>query len=893
MRWNPSTGALEYSSATKNGSWYARNFGSAATFNSSAGNSRGIIDFYAPSSAIDFTNYKIDSVDISLYVSAFSTTRPSPNNSLILQVWLRTHSPSWRQKTWIQPTSSDSSLFSSAPAGLFLGTITITGTGWYTLSSTNATLIEDLKNICMPINLVSIGLMDQNENLASAQPSWTTACLFSGFNSSDTLRPKISINYSEIQSAATIENFSYPSKVKYSGTIPISYSIKDTESDSQTVTWEHQISYGADAGDYVQNSVQSSVTTSQSGLSKTYSLPTSGIFDTCGVLFTLQKWVYDAANINSGATFSTNWSIGPGGYVLANIPAGRLKSAKYKFSAQTTTNYGTMEVYKNGALIGSDAGNYNPVVYFDADGQDIDLKIKNPQLVSNMPLTSVRLDEVDSSNNPVLNSGAQVSIRCKTTDNDGSSDYFYVPYVFNVNNNLPTSTTITEANSSNEIFTTNPSGVFSWTASTSTAGMSGYYLKLGKNSSPSMGPGDTFLFAHQTRTYSVVVPSESKWYFSVAPLGKDGVIGDTSSYGFFYNLTENVAISSGVFLNGTQIYTTQTKWVSDQQNPKFEWTAPSGKVDNDYTYVLQCGTSGNATGRVFETKINYNLIPSGNGAQFGFTLKDYSNLTILEKNTELDQTGWYYLTASGIFQMPDGGLPQNTLASGVRYILSEEDSVPEKISLHSYFTMGYFNEEIGGEFEYSYPFGSQSTVFNETDIGTAVVSSGYLLAHNGPIDVKLEVTPSGGAARTYFSAANRKGFQYKNSDGLWEDLPTTVSGSYYFKVSAEPYMLLPTGIASARFKFILSGIEDATWRYTTPINLQNQESATWNFTNPEIDISGIQQTQYILSAPFTNKNQQYFARLRVWDGMQYGDWTPTFKFKVNKPPAAPTNLRIV
>lgn len=98
-----------------------------------------------------------------------------------------------------------------------------------------------------------------------------------------------------------------------------------------------------------------------------------------------------------------------------------------------------------------------------------------------------------------------------------------------------------------------------------------------------------------------------------------------------------------------------------------------------------------------------------------------------------------------------------------------------------------------------------------------------------------------------------------------------------------------------RYKKTINGAQDGSFTTSaSAVNLGAADSIpyTWDFDNPEIDEDNIAVPEFRPDDDLTYTGRAYFARFRVFDGFEYGNWTEMYKFRVNEKPVAPNNLFI-
>jgi hypothetical protein len=103
----------------------------------------------------------------------------------------------------------------------------------------------------------------------------------------------------------------------------------------------------------------------------------------------------------------------------------------------------------------------------------------------------------------------------------------------------------------------------------------------------------------------------------------------------------------------------------------------------------------------------------------------------------------------------------------------------------------------------------------------------------------------------------------------------------------------PSGAFKWRYKKTVNGVQDSS--FTSSTSDVNLAAATpivyqWNFDAPEISQNDIGVPEYRPSIDLSYLSRVYYARFRVFDGFEYGNWTGLYKFRINERPVAPTNL---
>lgn len=927
-------GTYYYNIAQRYRSYYARFFNNLEIVNYVIHTRRFAVDFYVPSDFIDFTRFNITAAKVRLYCDSripnSHPTTPLKNFSLLCYERGLVNST----RIFDFGLDADTTLYASmntSPTQSYIGATTISSaSSWYEISLNNTAFLGRLQSLYASRGFVGLSFIQSDETdyadftEDTSVPAYTpvtvtdppvvqraydldqfTHAHFRMFDGEPSQVPELVITYEARQEAGTIVSMSVTeNRSKYSGTAGGTMKISDPEGQNQTVGVE--VAYalpGANYGGYISAGSFTAAGPSTSGTNYNWSASISQPIQSGNLLYSQDRWFYESANTTGGsavyASGSQAWSLPNSASIAAQWGVGRLKpSTNYVFGGYSNRNL-TFAVDVSGADPTPVSG-MAPQLQFNTGLGGATISVTNNSGLS-ASASGFYLQEVGADPNDYYYSA---KFRARCTEPSFSGDYYYAIEEILVDNRVPTSVVITEANTTDREWQgATASGAYSWTASTSPLGISGYYVGFSAQEFPILSSGNAQFVAPSPRTYNIAAPNEGRWYFSVAPVTNNGIVGNTSSYGFFYNSPENFVEASGLRVNGILVSSNENTWIPSADNPKFEWTPPQPKTGNVYTYELEVGSEGCVVGAVFEWDIDWTKIEDATKAFFKLVVQDSAGIVYMTRATEdsVDNWEWYDGSWHPLEDPNDLGLLESSGATKIRYTTVAGDSVPEKISTHVYLQIGWFDVDGGGIMRYSASLNPISAYFGSTSVGykTPVVSQYLLSGYTGNLAVKASITPSGGTERLYYSNNTPVGFLWKNtSDASWQQFNGVlgVSGNVHLRLNIEPYMLAEPGVNHTfKWKLIRNGVEDGSWIQT----LTNQQvtnpsgSLTWELTDPEIAASGIVSPEYTHGIPLEFSSTTYYSRLRVFDSFQYGEWSKIFKFKVNTPPDAPRGLRIV
>lgn len=925
LKYSPSTGQLvpmnragtyfDYSipvssdrtnTPSRNREWYAKELNKIDLMNYIIYTKRAAIDFYVPPNFLDFSRYEITGATLKLYCrSRIPNGGATPYPSFGINIFDRTYSTN----VLLYNYTNDYNLYYSLDDGVNAGSMTISGANtWYQFSTTDASFLARIYNTYLALGHISIGLVGSAEcnyptsTEDSSVPGYDGAVVdrnydyndftqgsFSLFEDDEDKVPQLVISYQPRDEAGTINSMSITqNKSKYSSTIDGIINISDPEEENQTLNIEAKYALpGGTYGSYELIDTNNIIAPNASGTNYTWSADISQPIQNSNLIYSLQNWLYDkdlgATNVTWTGTY---WHFNTSGTLAERFDAGRLKpNTTYRITL-TTSGSITMSVLNDSTT------SVNPSIEFDSGTEDVDIVITG----SVVDLTDVKLEEITSNE---YYYSAQFRAMCAEPLQSGN--LFYPSGILLIDNRVPTDVVITEENSLDGVFQSiTPSGNFEWTASSSSSGISGYLVAFSAQQYPLLSEENSAFVNSSQRTYNTVAPFEGRWYLGVAPVTNSGITGNTSSYGFYYNTSEGFVETSGMQVNSITLSPSLNTWVSNIDNPRFEWTAPTPKVGNSYLYDFQCGTNGGVESRPIEHLIDWDLIdPSATEAFFRLTIKDNAGIIYITKSTDDDVVNWEYF--DGAWHELDEnnpGLLRSTSATKIRYTLQSTDSIPDGVSLHSYIEIGWFDVSAGGVIDYSYMYDPRTMYFGIDRGYIESAISETVLDHIGTVAIRMGIKINGGAENFFLSTITSTGFLYREQgSAAWQQLSSYEStGVAYYKINIEPYMNVPINTPfEFRWKFVLDGVDETSWRQT----ITNLETAApdgvyeWVFSEPEINESSLQNVYYIHNKALENISTTYYARVRVFDGFEYGDWSRMYKFKVNLIPSAPTGLRIL
>lgn len=912
--WDPSEAATGDNTPARNREWYGRDQSSLFNVNYIIHTRRMALDFFVPDGFLDFNRFEISDIKLRLYCNGRFPNGGGTTPSFILRIFERGTVTS--TKLYDVMVGDEYNLYHQLDNGTLLGSQTVGAVGWYEWDITDSGFISRIENTYENRGHISLGIVDLNE---CNYPTWTEDTMVPGydrrvndssfdhndyvlgtfalFESNKQYLPQLVITYNLKDEPGKINSMSLDNTgSKISSQITGEVNISDSESETQTL--EVQARYalpGGSYGDYVTIDTYSAATPDPSGTDYTWDADVDIPVQEHNLIYSLNNWVYDNTPSAINASFTgISWLFSGLGSVSERWEAGRLKpNTNYTVSINAT---GAVELSVSGH--GSETGT-NPSITFNSGVGDIDISVDGS---GGVQITDIEL--VEDPNDPNTSYyNAQFRARCTEVGQTGT--WFYPIGTLAIDNRIPTDPVITEASSSDGVFQgTTPSGSFSWTQSTSPAGISGYYAAFSTSKYQQLSSSNASFVDPNDRTYSAIAPIEGKWYLSVAPITNTGLVGNTVSYGFFYNTPEQFVEASGLVVNNTQLSPTTNSWVANADNPKFEWTPPESKPGNSYSYDLKCGYQGGVTGKSIEHNIDWDLIDvSATVGFFKLTIKDDAGIIYLTKTTEDSIANWEWFDGAWhpLEDPNDVGLLRSTGATKIRYNLQTTDSVPDRISLHSYIQIGWFDVGSGGIMDYSILYDPKTLYFGADDRGylPAAVDS-YGFTYTGNVKIKVGITVDGGAEELYLSQTKPVGMLWRpTASDEWREFDVNgvvASGSHLYRINIEPYMNVPpNSTAQLRWKFVLDGSEEASWRQTlTGLSTSLPDAGIiWTMTDPEIDVTGLTSPEYIHGIPLTQISTTYYAKVRVFDGFQYSDWSSIYKFKVNSPPESPKGLRIV
>lgn len=908
-------GAYYYNIAQRYRDYYARILDSLTVANYVIYTSRFGVDFYAPENFLDTSRYYITSAKIKIYCDV-----RIPNHHPVIPI--KNFTLNCGERYNYASRLFDAGLIDSGILHNYLNvsaplqSAIISNVGsWYTFTITNSDFLNRLQNIYIPQGFIPICFKQNDEQdypnftedstVAGYVPvfptdppivqrpyDWDdfTHAHFSLFDGA--YLPQLILTCELIRGAGTISSFSITrDRSKYSATLNGSAFVSDPDEMQQQLQVE--IAYalpGGKSGDYILAST-TTITPPVSGAlfpwSADISIPVSGT----NLIYTQNKWLYDSANSFYKSTYSDGiWTIQRGGSVSVVFPAERLKpNTFYVFKCTSNGHVSIIATTANGSetVVGP-----SPSIAFNSANDSVTLTIYNSS-ASPKTISDIILEMQNANPNDYYYIG---TCRARCVENQYVGDYVYVAQPVIIDNRIPSSVLITENSSQNEIWQDiTPSGVFSWTESFCPVGISGYRVQFSSTKYPSLNEYNSLFTTN--RTYAVSTWTEGKWYFSVAPVANNGLIGNTSSYGFWYNVKEQFVDTSGFKVNGVEIGTDENTWVPNYTNPQFSWIAPNAKPGNIYTYDLQVGSSGGVGDVDLIWDIDWSLIDEAAAkAFFRFILKDYTGIIYIERSTDTSSLNWYWYDGSWhpMEDPNDLGLLRSTNATKIKYTLSNRDGAPDSISLLAFLETGWFNTKNGGYIEYGPMCDPISLYFGNYGYGDIVEET--VTGNNTAFGVYMEIEYNG-KINIYRSTITNAGFLWKNPTDLsWQIINgvTPPLNSVDIKICLEPYMQIPAGANYiCRWKYIRNGVIDESWIGTvTRMAINPHKNAVWLLYNPEISVSGITNNSYVCNKQLS-PGITYYARARVHDGCEYGDWSKIFKFKINSIPMSPQGLRLI
>lgn len=913
--WDPSVAVADDRDNTpaRNREWYGRELNVLDAVNYILYTKRMVLDFYVPPGFLDLSRYEITAATLRLYCHNRIPNGAPATPDFDLRVFERGLSHS--ALLYNTPIGTDYTLYHSIDDGTVLADGTISGVdSWQEIDISNASFIGRIESVYKNRGHISIGLVDANETNYATSTEDAMAPGYDGtvidraydyndfthgsfymFNGDPDKLPELVLTYQPKDEAGTIHSMSLDlNRSKYSGSISGLINVSDPEEEDQTLVIEARYALpGGSYGEYVGIDTQVLSTPDPSGSNYVWTADISQPVQELNLIYSLENWLYDQDPVAVNANWTTiTWLFTGAGSISQRWSAGRLKpNTTYTISAIAT---GSISLHVTSQ--GSDSGT-SPSVTFNSGTGNIDISVTG---TAGIQLTDLTLIEVDAINSHYY----AAEFRAQCTEIGQSGNFFYPSGSILVDNRIPTSFVISEANSTDSVFQAiTPSGSFAWTEADSPAGISGYYVAFSASKYQILSSGNAAFVGSSPRTYNAVAPTDGRWYLSVAPVTNAGLVGNTESYGFFYNEAESFVDASGLVVNGITLSPTTNSWIASSANPSFSWTPPASKPGNTYTYHLQCGYQGGVE-KTIEHNVDWDLIDaSATKAFFRLTIKDDAGVVYLTKRTDASLDNWEWYDGSWhAFDSPnDVGLLKSTGATKVRYTLQVGDGIPERISLHSYLEISWFDVDAGGIFNWSYPYDPGTYYFSANDRGyllSAVVDES--LDYTGKVDLKLGLKIGSNPEQFFFSSTNPVGFQYRETmSDEWRQIDVTgldASGTNYFRINVEPYMNIPPATNfQLRWKFILDDEEEASWRDTLvdQNTVAPDSNIEWSLLDPEIDVSGLSSPGYIHGISLGKLSTTYYARVKVFDGFEYGDWSNVYKFKVNTPPSAPTSLRIV
>jgi len=729
-----------------------------------------VLDFYIPpDQQIDPTIYNVTSAKLKLFVhSTFGNTAQSS-----YQLYLRNDfSNSLYRVPLVQLANANtemSGVYNSTTTSYMSGsTLNLAVSNWITLNLLSGFYSKFLTH--QTGGFVSLVLKRTTRN----SYDWFQAA--SQLYEDGSFAPTLEINYERKQEPATITNFDLktPSALNYVEHVPTVITVRDPDQENQTLTVEGSAKLG-DSNDYAPYTPLSLVESPViSALDKgTISERTVILPFRKGSLATPKRFKYHAdVTRSAGASFSgNNLVLGSGAYAYSVLYTGLdLKpNTTYRFGITFTTNrynpYISVNIPNTPFYQQKQVATYNEnsgATYIDfnsgqivrlgngtIDGYQVTLRVDGAT-DSTITITGVTLIEIPYDTVPW-----KVRLRAKVNDTDGTSEYFVMPRELDVDGRAPTKPVITDENGSqHEVFTQSPSARFVWTESQvlGNVPMRQYRYRIDNDPNTIITSDNSTVIANRLLEHNFTW--DDKHYLHVAGEAENNLIGETASYGYWYNVPATFNEVAGIKCNDIALKTDITEWINYELRPQFTWTAPA-EANHLMRYEIQVGTSGGINAYTIEPfEIDWSFIPAGVGAFFRIQIHDATGILYLDKNTLYDKTGWDVYKANsfqwvsmateleglGRTNLPKTIIPDATsdpLYSLARYSISLPDHIPDEIPLYAQISVGYY-DATSGNYVWSQFTQPKRFVFTQ---GSYASSALFSIAHTVPTDQYMSLLP--------------------------------------------------------------------------------------------------------------------------------------------------------
>lgn len=573
--------------------------------------------------------------------------------------------------------------------------------------------------------------------------------------------PYLEVSYTIKEEPATITSFELQNGavLSYSQLIPVTIGVSDTEEEDQQIEIQGRAYVGGNATacdwkklDLVESSqIPSSTTGRYSDRTVISPFRLDSFATPSGFMY------YKNATLTGGASLASNRiSMPNGAEVYQKLYSGKdlAPDTTYRFGGSSSGSLRYKVLANGGTILDSvlASGAYGTFSSgTDSPATEIELFVENTS-GSNRDLYLANLIEDEFDSNPWV-----VELRARVYDDDGYSSYFNLPHQLDVDGRAPTGITIIDTlGGTNGVYQTSPTVSLSWNPSTMLNGtVSGYrYLVTMNESAVPTISGSPLLNA---TSLEVTAPYDGRWYIKIAPQGSNGILGDVSVYGLYYNMPAVFNDASGIYIDQTRIYSDQNTWVKNNTRPVITW----GKVEQEHnviSYELQVGVSGGVEYHEFGPyDIDWSLVPSGQAGYFRLESRDMLGIRYLDVQTKNSPSGWYVFDSS-LSSYNGSWIPLTTkyVANDKKYTklkfaAETRNHIPDRVGLFTSMAQGYF-DNAASAFSYSSFLQPRYDIFHEDTNASGVLFRTTRYLENGVYtSFTTDVSTDGFATRTNIS----------------------------------------------------------------------------------------------------------------------------------------------
>lgn len=520
--------------------------------------------------------------------------------------------------------------------------------------------------------------------------------------------PYLEITYELKQEPGVITTFALndPNTTTYVEAVGTTITLKDTESDAQTLEIEVRAQIGSVFAPWANMIFTPAGTLLSDTVGIVHSPIAIVLLRKNSLANTFNFTYHQTPNLVSATYNGTDVDISSAGYISDTLNANvdLKENTIYRFSG--TGGILQYEVFINGVpepfitTTAYDPADSSTYITFNSgiNPDTVSLIVRNNQ-GSLQTLQSVILTE-----DVFPTVGWLTELRARITDNDGTTAWFNLPQQITMDGRAPELPILTDdAGGTSEVYQTNSDIDLTWDEVAVEGGgvLNGYRWVWDVNANtvptnvapliPALGSGGRI---EQT------MPFDNRWYFHVAGESAAGLIGETAHYGMFYNIPAEFNNENGIIVNDITLFTDRTEWISHDFKPIFTWE-PTEQPQNIINYNIQVGTDGGIDTFLFSTwDIYWDDIPAGKDIYFKLLVQDMIGLIYLNKESWKDNTGFeIYNVKTGWTTLAEvialDLVSESTLLTHVRYTTTSSDELPDGIPLYLTIAVGYWDAVIG------------------------------------------------------------------------------------------------------------------------------------------------------------------------------------------------------